>query len=125
MPRGDRTGPEGMGPMTGRGAGFCAGYEAPGYLNPMAGSGLGRRGRAGGRRGWRHRFNASGFGEMRRGGYSDSEAPVQSYSAPSSESPASQVAAGDRDVNALKDRLQNVESLLTELKSKIDELAHG
>jgi len=24
MPAGDRTGPEGMGPMTGRGAGYCA-----------------------------------------------------------------------------------------------------
>lgn len=26
MPRGDGTGPMGMGPMTGRGAGTCAGY---------------------------------------------------------------------------------------------------
>lgn len=31
MPRGDRTGPEGMGPMTGRGLGACAGYPAGGY----------------------------------------------------------------------------------------------
>jgi len=29
MPGGDRTGPLGMGPMTGRGAGFCAGYRLP------------------------------------------------------------------------------------------------
>jgi len=34
MPFGDRTGPAGMGPMTGRAAGFCAGYPAPGYRNP-------------------------------------------------------------------------------------------
>jgi len=34
MPRGDRTGPGGMGPMTGRAAGFCAGYHVPGFLNP-------------------------------------------------------------------------------------------
>lgn len=34
MPRGDRTGPMGMGPMTGRGAGYCAGNTAPGYANP-------------------------------------------------------------------------------------------
>ena len=34
MPRGDRTGPMGMGPMSGRGAGFCAGYDAPGYAYP-------------------------------------------------------------------------------------------
>jgi hypothetical protein len=31
MPRGDGTGPMGMGPMTGRGFGFCAGYAYPGF----------------------------------------------------------------------------------------------
>ena len=34
MPRGDGTGPSGMGPMTGRAAGYCAGYPEPGYMNP-------------------------------------------------------------------------------------------
>lgn len=34
MPRGDRTGPLGFGPRTGRRAGFCAGYNMPGYANP-------------------------------------------------------------------------------------------
>jgi len=33
MPRGDRTGPLGMGPLTGRRLGFCAGSKVPGYLN--------------------------------------------------------------------------------------------
>jgi len=37
MPRGDGTGPAGMGPMTGRAAGFCTGYPMPGYMNPVAG----------------------------------------------------------------------------------------
>jgi hypothetical protein len=37
MPRGDRTGPAGMGPMTGRAAGYCAGYSTPGYMNPYGG----------------------------------------------------------------------------------------
>jgi hypothetical protein len=37
MPRGDGTGPAGLGPMTGRAAGFCAGYSMPGYMNPVAG----------------------------------------------------------------------------------------
>ena len=41
MPRGDRTGPDGMGPMTGRTAGFCAGYGAPGFMSPAGGRGLG------------------------------------------------------------------------------------
>ena len=41
MPRGDGTGPMGMGPMTGRAAGFCAGYPVPGYMNPIPGRGWG------------------------------------------------------------------------------------
>jgi hypothetical protein len=62
MPRGDGTGPMGMGPMSGRAAGFCAGYDVPGYMNPIFGRGFGRglgwgRGRGFGagmgfRRGW-------------------------------------------------------------------------
>ena len=35
MPFGDGTGPAGAGPMTGRAAGFCAGYPVPGYMNPV------------------------------------------------------------------------------------------
>ncbi|MCL7454966.1 MAG: DUF5320 domain-containing protein, partial [Anaerolineae bacterium] len=41
MPAGDRTGPRGMGPRTGRAAGYCAGYSAPGWANPGPGRGLG------------------------------------------------------------------------------------
>jgi len=41
MPAGDRTGPRGMGPMTGRGAGYCAGYPTPGFMNPYGGRGFG------------------------------------------------------------------------------------
>ena len=41
MPRGDRTGPMGAGPMTGRAAGFCAGNTAPGYANFGGGGGRG------------------------------------------------------------------------------------
>ncbi|MBN2270494.1 MAG: DUF5320 domain-containing protein [Sedimentisphaerales bacterium] len=37
MPYGDGTGPAGAGPMTGRAAGFCAGYPLPGYANPVLG----------------------------------------------------------------------------------------
>jgi len=36
MPRGDGTGPTGLGPRTGRGLGPCAGYPAPGYTKPRA-----------------------------------------------------------------------------------------
>lgn len=33
MPRGDGTGPMGMGPKTGRGMGSCTGFAAPGNVN--------------------------------------------------------------------------------------------
>lgn len=49
MPRGDGTGPAGMGPMTGRAAGYCAGYPTPGFMTPGGGRGMGMAwGRGGG-----------------------------------------------------------------------------
>ncbi|HHV55317.1 MAG TPA: DUF5320 domain-containing protein [Firmicutes bacterium] len=47
MPWGDRTGPLGLGPMTGRAAGYCAGFPLPGFAHGWPGAGLGRGG------GWR------------------------------------------------------------------------
>lgn len=40
MPRRDRTGPMGMGPMTGRAAGDCAGYGMQGNITAGAGFGF-------------------------------------------------------------------------------------
>ena len=75
MPAGDGTGPMGMGPMTGRAAGICAGYTVPGYANPMSGRRVGygmvsRFGRLFGRgRGWgRGRGFGRGFGRARFAG---------------------------------------------------------
>jgi len=42
MPRGDGTGPNGMGPMTGRGAGLCAGFDSSGFVNGGFARGFGR-----------------------------------------------------------------------------------
>ncbi len=43
MPWGDRTGPRGFGPRTGRGLGYCSGYPTPGYTKgPGMGMGWGR-----------------------------------------------------------------------------------
>jgi len=42
MPRGDGTGPDGQGPMTGRGTGYCAGFNEPGFMNGSYGRGFGR-----------------------------------------------------------------------------------
>lgn len=41
MPGGDRTGPDSRGPKTGRRAGYCEGYDEPGYTNPGPRRGLG------------------------------------------------------------------------------------
>ena len=59
MPRGNGTGPEGIGPMTGRGLGFCAGYDFPGYMQ----GGFGRR------RGAYGGYPGYGRGMRRGGGY--------------------------------------------------------
>ena len=58
MPFGDGTGPGARGPLTGRRMGFCAGYDTPGFANPMnfRGRGLGfSRGRG---RGYAHYLRA-------------------------------------------------------------------
>lgn len=57
MPGGDRTGPLGAGPRTGRGMGYCGGYDQPGFTHHISRfqSGYGFGGR-----GWRHRFYATG-----------------------------------------------------------------
>ncbi len=46
MPIGDRTGPSGMGPGTGRAMGYCYGFDSPGYTKGP-GRGMGRGGRSG------------------------------------------------------------------------------
>jgi hypothetical protein len=63
MSGGDGTGPMGLRPMTGRAAGYCAGYPTPGYMNPIPGFGFGRGlGRGWGRgRGFRWFWRAARF----------------------------------------------------------------
>ena len=65
MPGGDRRGPVGMGPMTGRAAGYCGRYDLPGYANGLPGRGFGM-GFGGGRAGRGFRGRAFGGGGFRR-----------------------------------------------------------
>ncbi len=58
MPRGDGTGPVGMGPMTGRSAGYCNGYSMPGFAN-CGRTALGRG--MGSGRGFRRMFYHTGI----------------------------------------------------------------
>ncbi len=72
MPRGDGTGPEGRGPMTGRGLGYCAGYSTPGFTKGV-GRGLARgRGRGLGR----------GLGRGFRGGRGRAANPPRRFAPP-------------------------------------------
>ena len=108
MPGGDRTGPVGTGPMTGRAAGNCAGYGVPGYANPVFGRGFGRgRGFGGGGRGWRHWFNVTGVpGWMRFGGY------AARYQQPDPES----------EKQALKSQAETMQSELDAISKRLAEL---
>lgn len=58
MPRGDRTGPAGQGPRTGRGLGYCAGYQVAGFEQGYGpGMGWGFRGGMGRGRGFGRGWN--------------------------------------------------------------------
>lgn len=112
MPAGDRTGATGIGAMTGRGAGYCGGSPVPGFENPGPGRGRGRgfgRGRGGGRRGWRHQFQATGVPFAER----MAEPEVQS-AAPSAE-PLQQA-------EIVNPRVEHLEQEIEELGRRIAEL---
>jgi len=119
MPGGDRTGPMGMGPMTGRAAGYCAGYGVPGFMNPMGGRGFGGgRGRGGGR-GWRHGYYATGLPGWARAGWGGAPA----YGAPAYGGPAPmQAPPRDVELETLKAQAEYFENSLAEIKGRIEEL---
>jgi hypothetical protein len=122
MPRGDGTGPAGMGPMTGRAAGYCAGYSVPGFMNPIGGRGFWGRGRGGGR-GWRNWYYATGlpgwaragYGYPAWGGFMGSNA---TYAAP----PAATFTA-EQELEGLKQQAEYFQNALEEINKRIDQLA--
>ena len=69
MPRGDRTGPEGKGPRTGRGAGDCSGNEDPNIANEGSRRGFGFGFGFGGGRGLGGRGQGRGQGRGRGRGF--------------------------------------------------------
>ena len=128
MPRGDRTGPNGMGPMSGRVSGYCANYENPGFLNrcfgrgPGAGFGQNRRsGGRGGGLGWRNMFrniglrqpNQNSAGQGRRAGW-PGWIRFGNYSAPQSNP--------DTEKQVLKDQVEVLKTELDLLQKRLDEL---
>lgn len=113
MPGGDRTGPMGMGAMTGRAAGYCAGFGASGYAQPGPGRGFGYgrgRGFGGGGRGWRNMYCATGRPGWARFGRG---AIPYGFRAPD---PETETAALRNQAEMLKTELDAIEKRLSEIK---------
>jgi hypothetical protein len=99
MPYGDGTGPAGMGPMTGRGVGYCGtGYGRP--TTGMRGRGLANR--------------RGVFWNCRRGwpGYPGYPGAFNAFGAPGAED----------EKQMLKSEMEVIESRLNQIKSRLDEL---
>lgn len=107
MPFGDGTGPLGMGPRTGRGAGFCAGFGMPGYANRPFGFGWAAGGRG---RGWRHWYWATGLPGWARAPWG-----FGMYGAP-------RVLSEQEELDALKAQAAQMEQTLEQIRQRMDQL---
>ncbi len=111
MPRGDGMGPNGMGPMTGRAAGYCAGYDRPGFANPTYGGrmGLGR-----------------GFGRGFRGGFGRGFGRGVGYNYPAAGyygAPVNWAApTREQELEMLKNQASSVNQELQDINNRIKEL---
>jgi len=132
MPGGDQTGPMGQGPMTGRAAGNCAGFNQPGWMNRMVGRCFGRggRGQGGGRGGggrgrggWgqRHWFKATGLTGWQRAAM---RVPASGGSGPLPTADAEHPAATqEQELVSLKQQASQLEAGLEQIRNRIDELS--
>jgi len=123
MPRGDRTGPAGMGPMTGRAAGFCAGYGTPGFMNPAYGRGGMGYGASGRGHGWRHWYYATGLTGWQRAaawpGGMGFAAPPYGTGYPQGYGPAY---SRDDELRMLRDHVHGMEEGLEAARERLAEL---
>ena len=121
MTRGDGTGPAGMGPMTGRAAGYCAGYPVAGFMNPIGGRGYWGWGRGGGW-GRRNRFYATGLPGWARAGYGypawgGVARPHVPYAGPFA--PAM---TPEHEIDGLKQQAEYFQNTLAEINERIKQL---
>lgn len=111
MPGGDRTGPWGMGPLTGRGAGFCRGYLSP-FFDRYFRMGYGRgAGFGGGGRGFRHMFYATGLPGWLRFGWGG---PAFTEEPP----PGTEKRLLEEEAEALRGELDGIRKRLEELEGE-------
>lgn len=120
MPRGDGTGPMGQGPMTGRGAGYCAGYNAPGYINPAWGGGffgprMSRgRGRGFGYRNWFYATGLPFWARMNPQAWGPQTGVAPVYGAPMNR---------EAEIEMLKTEAADLESTLKEINDRLVKLS--
>ena len=113
MPGFDRTGPVGMGPMTGGGRGFCA-SPRPGMVNPSFMRGFFGRGGGRGRRNW---FYATGLPGWQRAA---SGFPAFGWTgAPIGAGSYGPVWTAQEEKEALKHQVEFLKGQLNELQNRI------
>lgn len=126
MPRGDGTGPWGQGSRTGRGLGYCSGYNTPGYtkgpgMGPARGFGRGQGTTFG--RGLAWRKGRGGFG-----GNWGMRAPLYEpgvFAQPIYEpaiTPENQVMMLKQEKEYLESEVKNITSALEEISKKLNEI---
>ena len=108
MPGGDRTGPMGGGPRTGRGLGNCNGNEQPNYASSrnisQRGRGFRGRGLGFGGRGWRNRFHDTGRFRWEQDAYVVPSVP------------------NEQDIESLKSQAMELQDTLKKIQARLDEL---
>ncbi len=122
MPQGDGTGPMGLGPMTGRAAGFCAGYDRPGFMNPAAGRsnwGGGRGGFGGGGRGHRYMYYATGLPGWSMYGNVPYPAPF------GARAPFPAQMTAEQEMDYLKSQAEYLQDSLNNINKRIDDLKNS
>ena len=122
MPGGDRAGPLGMGPMTGRAAGYCAGSAVPGFMNAPGGQGFRRGGGGRGGRGWRNRFYATGLTGWQRAAGMPAFAGRQVAAAAQAETGAPPAPSREQELDILKRQAETVEQQMKQLRERIGQL---
>ena len=121
--------------MTGRAAGYCAGYSVPGFMNPVGGRGYWGRGGRGGGRGWRNWYYATGTPGWARAAqglpaygqptYGRPYYAPQTYATPYGAPYGAPYATGpsrEQELEALKGQAEYLEDALDGIRQRIEDL---
>ena len=124
MPGGDGTGPAGMGPMTGRAAGYCAGYPVPGYMNPIPGRGYWGWGAWGGRgrRNWYYATGMPGWARAAQGLPAWGTTPYPAAPLTPYAGPYAPPMTQEQELEALKRQAEYFQNALGDIQKRMQEL---